>query len=176
MWNEIGVGGFVVAAIALFGLMHVVGYLGQKGAFGAEGNSAMPGQYTSMGGSEVQPADQHGNAQFASAAGLQTTMPANMPGPVHNMGVQDPSELLPRDSNAEWAQLNPIGKGELANVSLLKAGQFIGLQTSSNTLRNANLQFRSDPEIPKVAVGPWNQSTIEKDPYRREFEIGGGGR
>jgi hypothetical protein len=41
------------------------------------------------------------------------------------------------------------------------------------TLRNANLQIRSEPPNPQVAVSPWLNSTIEPDINRRPFEIGG---
>jgi hypothetical protein len=55
---------------------------------------------------------------------------------------------------------------------LLKAGHHIGLDTIGQTLRNANLQLRSDPIISKAEVGPWNQSTIETDYARVPLEIG----
>jgi hypothetical protein len=59
---------------------------------------------------------------------------------------------------------------------LLQAGYHIGLDTIGQTLRNANLQLRSDPIIPKMEVGPWAQSTIEPDIARVPLEIGVGGR
>jgi hypothetical protein len=55
---------------------------------------------------------------------------------------------------------------------LLQAGYHIGLDTIGQTLRNANYQYRSDPIIPKVDIGPWNQSTIEADYGRVPLEIG----
>ena len=55
---------------------------------------------------------------------------------------------------------------------LLQAGYHIGLDTIGQTLRNANLQLRSDPIIPKTVVGPWLQSTIEPDIARVPLEIG----
>jgi hypothetical protein len=57
---------------------------------------------------------------------------------------------------------------------LLQAGYHIGLDTIGQTLRNANLQLRSDPIIPKQEVGPWNHSTIEPDLGRVPLEIGVG--
>jgi hypothetical protein len=81
---------------------------------------------------------------------------------------------LPKDSNSQWAQLNPSGKGELANVNLLKAGYHIGIDTIGQTLRNANLQIRSEPPNPQLYVGPWNTSTIEPDFMRPPFSIGSG--
>jgi hypothetical protein len=57
---------------------------------------------------------------------------------------------------------------------LLDAGYLIGLDTIGQTLRNANLQERSDPIIPKTNVGPWNNSTIEPDFGRVPLELGAG--
>jgi hypothetical protein len=42
-----------------------------------------------------------------------------------------------------------------------------------SSLRNANLQLRSEPIIPKTNTGPWNNTTIEADTYRRALEIDG---
>ena len=56
-------------------------------------------------------------------------------------------------------------KGDLENVSLLKAGSHIGINTVGNSLRNANLQLRAEPANPKGDVGPWMQSTIDANPY-----------
>jgi hypothetical protein len=81
---------------------------------------------------------------------------------------------LPKDSNSQWAQLNPSGKGELANINLLKAGYHIGIDTIGQTLRNANLQIRSEPPNPQLYVGPWNLSTIEPDFLRPPLELGQG--
>nr|UZT28908.1 hypothetical protein [Nucleocytoviricota sp.]UZT29260.1 hypothetical protein [Nucleocytoviricota sp.] len=87
--------------------------------------------------------------------------------------ISNPADLLPRDTNSEWAQLNPNGVGDLQNISLLKAGHHIGINTVGSNLRNANLQIRSEPVIPKSSVGPWLNSTIEPDCVRPKLEIGG---
>jgi len=87
--------------------------------------------------------------------------------------ISNPADLLPKDTNSEWAQLNPNGVGDLQNISLLNAGQHIGINTVGTSLRNANLQVRSEPIIPKISVGPWSNSTIEPDCARPKLEIGG---
>ena len=89
-------------------------------------------------------------------------------------GMQDPSSLLPKDENSEWARLNPSGNGSLENVNLLKSGYHIGIDTIGNTLRNANLQVRSEPANPQLNVGPWNNTTIAPDLMRVPLEIGCG--
>jgi len=84
----------------------------------------------------------------------------------------DPSELLPKDQNSEWSNINPAST-DLKNVNMLNPSQLIGINTVGSSLRNANYQFRSEPANPRVNVGPWNTSTIEGDTLRRPLEIGG---
>lgn len=88
----------------------------------------------------------------------------------------DPSDLLPKDQNSQWASLNPssMNQGDIMMPELLQAGYHIGLDTIGQSLRNPNLQLRSDPIIPKADVGPWNASTIEPDYGRVPLEIGQG--
>lgn len=86
--------------------------------------------------------------------------------------VAEPSDLLPKDSNSQWASLNPIGNGQVAMPDLLQAGYHIGLDTIGQTLKNANLQLRSDPIVEKKDVGPWNMSTYEPDYGRVPLELG----
>jgi len=84
-----------------------------------------------------------------------------------------PEELKPQDNSSLWAQVNPEGAGSLKGRSFLQAGHHIGINTVGQTLRNANLQLRSEPPNPQVLVSPWNQTTIEPDVNRRPLEIGG---
>jgi len=83
--------------------------------------------------------------------------------------VNNVSDLLPTDTNSEWAKLNP-GLGAGTTPDLLSVGNIIGV--SSKLIRNANLQYRSDPVIPKQDIGPWNQSTIDQDMSRVPLELG----
>ena len=84
-----------------------------------------------------------------------------------------PEELKPQDNSSLWAQVNPEGEGTLKGRSFLQAGHHIGINTVGQTLRNANLQLRSEPPNPQVLVSPWNQTTIEPDTGRKPLEIGG---
>ena len=107
--------------------------------------------------------------------------PVNVSQPVNNalsqgsssqQDVTDPSELLPSNSNG-WNGLNPNPTPGLENVSLLTAPDRNSIDTVSSSLRNANLQLRSDPPNPRGNTNcPWNNSTIEGDPFRRPLEIG----
>jgi uncharacterized protein (UPF0333 family) len=103
--------------------------------------------------------DAGGAAAFALSSDAQPS----------SSSVMGSADLLPKDSNTNWAS-NTEGDGALTGVTLFKAGQMLGIQ--GNTLKNANLQLRSEPPIPKSNIGPWNQSTIESDPYRVCLELG----
>ena len=113
------------------------------------------------------------NSGPAGADGVNTNT-QGLPPSCANKEVVNPAELLPKDMNSEWAKLNPMGSGDLQNVNLLKAGYHIGINTVSSSLRNANLQLRSEPANPQNAVGPWNNTTITPDVNRRPLEIGCG--
>jgi hypothetical protein len=82
-----------------------------------------------------------------------------------------PAELLPKDSNSVWAQQNPMGTGSLKGKNFLSAGALIGVNTVGQSMRNANLQLRSEPPNPQVPVSIFNVSTIEPDINRRPLEI-----
>lgn len=83
-----------------------------------------------------------------------------------------PSELLPKDMNSVWAEQNPMGPGSLKGKNFLSAGALIGVNTVGQSLRNANLQLRSEPPNPQVQVSIFNQSTISPDISHRPLEIG----
>lgn len=93
-----------------------------------------------------------------------------------NMPVANPSDLLPRDTNNQWGSLNPSGSGDLTGQNLLSATFLTGIDTIGNTMKNANLQLRSEPPNPQLNVGPWNQSTFAPDLMRTPLEIGCGGQ
>ena len=81
-------------------------------------------------------------------------------------------DLLPKDANSKWAKVNPAGAGDIQDQNFLTAGYHIGINTVGQSLRNANLQLRSEPPNPQLNTGPWNQSTITGDKQRRPLEIG----
>ena len=98
-----------------------------------------------------------GQVQFDNRAqGPITTRPTDM----------DPALLLP-DSNNNWGSMRP--DGGMGGINFLTNTPGIGMQ--SQTLRNANLQLRADPQIPPAPVPNMQnmtclcapQSTIEGD-------------
>jgi hypothetical protein len=141
-----------------------------------DGYSGMSGSYSS--GSHSLPAPTVSHQFTPSLAAPAALVTPQVQAQVHGgesyamQPVANPSDLLPLDQNSQWASLNPMNSGNIATPDLLQAGYHIGLDTIGQTLRNANLQYRSDPIIPKAAVGPWNQSTIEPDLGRVPLEIG----
>ena len=85
-----------------------------------------------------------------------------------------PDDLLPKDAaNSDWAQVNPAGQGDVQNQNFLTAGYHVGINSVGSTLRNANMQLRSEIPNPQVKVSPWLQSTIEPDLNRKPLEING---
>jgi hypothetical protein len=84
----------------------------------------------------------------------------------------DPSQLLPRETNSQFN--SEQGDGPFKGINLMKAGSIIGINTIGSTLKNANLQERSEPPNPQVHVSPWNNSTIEPDLLRTPLEVGCG--
>jgi hypothetical protein len=111
------------------------------------------------------------SAPPSTVPSVDSSMPAVTPPTIAN-----PNELLPTDANSQWAALNPVNmnQGSILNGDMLQAGHHIGLDTIGQTLKNPNLQLRSDPIIPKQDVGPWNQSTYEPDYGRVPLEVGYG--
>jgi hypothetical protein len=88
-----------------------------------------------------------------------------------NKAASNPSDLLPSDSNSAWSSMNP--GSDLKNVSLLNPTQLVGINTQGSSLRNPNLQLRSEPANPRMNTNsPWNISTIEEDKFRKPLEIG----
>jgi hypothetical protein len=161
----------------LIGIMGIGYYSGSKSAtmdsmtnnraYNGEGGNAPV-----MDNANVNPAGPLGtNADFAQVENIKTSTPGLANCNTQD-SLQDPKELLPQDTNSEWARLNPVGQGDLSDVNLLKAGHHIGINTVGQSLRNANQQLRSDPPVPQVNVGPWHNTTIEADTMRVPLELG----
>jgi hypothetical protein len=169
-----------IALIGVFVLaLAIMQYSGQKTMFndGFGGNTypnpstqqPMPQNAGSVGASE---GTVNQNEVYASVPNGSTTSTYGLAPVPRANNTYDPSELLPKDLNSQWAQLNPAGSADFKNVNLLKAGYLIGIDTVGSTLRNANLQERSEPPNPTTSVGPWMNTTIEPDLMRLPLEIG----
>tara|TARA_B100001093_G_scaffold520384_1_gene615319 strand:+ start:5438 stop:5998 length:561 start_codon:yes stop_codon:yes gene_type:complete len=122
--------------------------------------------------SDVEPAGPAGtNSGPSSASGLRT-ITSGVPSSCSNKLTTNPQDLLPKDNNNEFGSLNPNGSGELSSINLLKAGHHMGIDTVGSSLRNANLQVRSEPPNPQNKVSPWGNSTITPDLMRIPLELG----
>jgi hypothetical protein len=129
-----------------------------------------PQQQTVSGSEEIQYI-----AQPQSIGQTETGSQMNqLPSECYPKDVLSSVDLLPRDANSLWAQVNPSGQGSLADQNFLTSGFHIGINTVGQTLRNANRQLRSEPLNPQVKVSPWMQTTIDPDINRRPLEISSG--
>ena len=129
-----------------------------------------PQQQTVSGSEEIQYI-----AQPQSIGQTDTGSQMNqLPSECYPKDVLSSVDLLPRDANSLWAQVNPSGQGSLADQNFLTSGFHIGINTVGQTLRNANRQLRSEPLNPQVKVSPWMQTTIDPDINRRPLEISSG--
>ena len=166
--------GFVILAYAVFQ------YSGRKGSMadgfsGNESNTQNSPMNKPTMDNVAQPAEPAGqNEVYSSVAGISTSSQGLPPSCTKGGSVVDPSELLPLDKNSQWAQLTPSGSNDFKNVNLLKAGYHSGIDTVGSSLRNANLQVRSEPPNPTGKVSPWMNTTIEPDLMRMPLEIGCG--
>jgi hypothetical protein len=124
-------------------------------------------------GAGVMPNSGTGASVFARVPGGQSS---NAKGLAQSCKVppgNEPSELLPDERHVS-SQYRALEPGKLQNVPLLKAGWLKGIDTVGSTLRNANLQVRSEPPNPQVKVSPWMNSTIQPDLMRVPLEVGCG--
>jgi hypothetical protein len=121
---------------------------------------------------DPQQSDYDVNNQYSSvdavggggAAGMQSCYPRDR---------LTASDLLPKDAaDSKWARINPSGTGDIHDQNYLTAGYHVGINTVGQTLRNANLQLRSEIPNPQNAVSPWGNSTIEPDLRQYTLEIG----
>lgn len=129
-------------------------------------------EMASSGFGTINPSDPNGNEMYSKVVAPTSGGPSASCFPRDRLSAED---LLPKDAaNSKWAQLNPAGQGDVRDQNFLTAGYHIGVNTIGSSKRNANLQIRSEPINPQVAVSPWMQSTIEPNMYQRPLEIGNG--
>ena len=86
--------------------------------------------------------------------------------PCNQIGVA--SNLLPKDNQQGeecWDDFS------LQNQSFLDPSKLIGVDTVSSSRRNANLQLRGEPVIPKQNLCPWNNSSIAPALCSKTLEI-----
>jgi hypothetical protein len=119
--------------------------------------------------STYAPYNGNSNSQIATSADSASAINQL----VSTKAVSNPADLLPNSSANDWSNLNPVSSSDLRNINLLNPTQLVGINTQGSSLRNSNLQVRSEPANPRTNTNcPWNISTIETDTFRRPLEIG----
>ena len=78
--------------------------------------------------------------------------------------------LLPKSNDVVRDDAFEFAPKDLTSINFLDAKSKIGENSIGNSLRNPNLQLRSEPANPRTPVSPWQNSTIEPDLYRQPWE------
>ena len=171
----------ILASLVL--LYAIYNYSGSKSMFpeymsGSSASSSKKSRGAGMGagnssaGQPPAPVDDssiYNQLNSATGSSNMTGLPPNCSGQANI----NPADLLPKDNNSSW-NMKPMGSGDFLGVNLLNAGYLIGVDTIGSSLRNANLQVRSEPPNPQLQASPWMNTTIEPDPFRAPLEIGCG--
>ena len=172
MNNTVWLGLVLIVAVLLGWYLY-----NQRTAYPNEGSMVQEAGEADVEAYENQPAPV-GDGYMANSSPQEQGNPTDVEEPMSNPSAcypkdqLTPAELLPQDFSSTWAKCNPTGAGSLEGKNFLDAGWHVGINTVGQTLRNANLQLRSDPPNPQVKVSPWMQSTVEPDTNRRYLEIG----
>jgi hypothetical protein len=130
------------------------------GSLGTTGPLAESGPYAS------QTASLGGNAQPTEA--VQGRTPASQG--TYTETTLTAAELLPKgEIGASWAAVNPAGFSDLKGQNLLQAGYHTNTAIAgvAQTNRNASHDVRSEDPNPQGTVGPFLNTTIEPNPFRR---------
>jgi hypothetical protein len=171
--NVVRLGAIVLGLVVLVAVVNAYSGSRSGGAEGYEAGGLEPQGPLSNMPDQPQNVSAHsegGNA--ASSLGQESRHPTDQQ--TYAQTVLSPEDLLPKGGlGASWSATNPVGLNELkGQAALLSPGYHYGINTVGQTLRNANLDVRSDPPNPRKAVGPFLNSTIEPDLMRRTLEIG----
>jgi len=161
-------GGIVVVAYLLTSYSSAKSVIGEgmeqlKGALGTQGPLADAGPLAKMAYSAG------GNEQPSES--LQGRHPASQS--TYTESTLSPGELLPKgELGASWAAVNPASMGDLKGQNFLDAGYHTNtaLAGVSQTNRNASWDIRSEQPNPQVKVGPFLNTTIETNPFRRGLD------
>lgn len=139
------------------GMEQVSGALGVQGPLSDGAPQGVSGH--SKGGN-AQPSE---SLQSRKAAGQSAYTESHLSG----------DELLPKGGlGASWAAVNPSSMGDLKGQNFLDAGYHTNTAIAgvSQTNRNASWDVRSEQPNPQVKVGPFLNSTIEANPFKRGLD------
>ena len=134
-------------------------------AVGAE-TPSLPGPNAFMNDAFAEANVNHGRATRLSLCAQN--MPTNGTVPLNVA-----SSLLPSPSGMDkFEGFQSCGNVDesLATQVFLSPGGAMGTNTVSGSLKNGNQSIRAEPPNPRLAVGPWNLSSIYPDLQRRPLE------
>ena len=173
---------FVIIAIAAIFL-----YISRKNSYSYEGNESVSNanlysttqnnqpsgvSMSSSNQPSIRPAESNGmNEVFSTVPGSSKNNEGTIVTNVSSNALQ-PGELLPKQNNS-WGN---AGQSVQIPGNLLSPTYLAGIDTIGSSLRNPNLQIRSEPPNPQQQVSIWNQSTITPDYLRVPFEIACGSK
>lgn len=161
-------GGFVVVAYLLSTYSSAKSAMGEgleqvKGALGVQGpmsDSGPHGKPTSSSGGNEQPVESiQGRHPSSQSTYSETTLSSG--------------ELLPKGGlGASWAAVNPSSLGDLKGQNFIDAGYHTNTAIAgvAQTNRNASWDIRSEQPNPQAKVGPFLQTTIEANPFKRGLD------
>jgi hypothetical protein len=164
---------WIVGAVAVLYLMNMYG--GQKSMSGESMMDKLDGALSSSGpmseqgpfspktmavGSNAQPTE---SLQHRKSTGQST----------YSETTLSAGELLPKgEIGASWAAVNPSAVEDLKGQNFLQAGYHTNtaLAGVAQTNRNASWDVRSENPNPQGSVGPFLNTTIEPNPFKRGLE------
>lgn len=161
-------GGVLVVAYLLSQYSSTKGLLGEgmeqlKGSLGVQGPLSDGGPMASPSHSQGGNAQPSESLQSRKAAGQSKYTESHLSG----------EELLPKGGlGASWAAVNPSSMGDLKGQNFLDAGYHTNTAVAgvSQTNRNASWDVRSENPNPQVKVGPFLNTTIEANPFKRGLD------
>ena len=139
------------------GMEQLAGSLGVSGPMGEQGPF---GKSKHAGGSNAQPVES-----------LQARHPSSQS--TYSSNKLSASELLPKgEIGASWAAVNPASMSDLKGQNFLQAGYHTNTAIAgvAQTNRNASHDIRSEVPNPQGSVGPFLNTTIEANPFKRSLE------
>ncbi len=161
-------GGVILLAVILNNYSGAKSVVGESmevrsGALGASAPVSEAGPYAMgghVGGSNVQPVESlQGRHPASQGTYTETTL--------------SPSELLPKgEIGASWAAVNPAGLSDLKGQQFLSAGYHTNTAIAgvAQTNRNASHDVRAEDPNPQGSVGPFLNTTIEPNPFKRGIQ------
>jgi len=139
------------------GMEQLSGSLGVQGPLSDGGPQGQPRH--SQGGSAQPSEDQQSRVAAGQSKYTETHLASD--------------ELLPKGGlGASWAAVNPSSLGDLKGQNFLDAGHHTNTAIAgvSQTNRNASWDVRSEVPNPQVKVGPFINTTIEANPFKRGLD------